>query len=282
MAAPAPLFSIEFFPPRASEGEARLDAAHGELSRLKPDFFSVTYGAGGSTREGTRRLALKYKAFGSEVAPHLSFSGADEDAVRRMLADYGAAGIRRLVALRGDAGKEDGADRPHRYASELVAFIRKETGDRFHIEVACYPEVHPDADGLRADVGFFKRKVDAGADSAITQYFYNPDAYFRFVDYCAAQGVHVPIVPGIMPVTNFEKLTRFSEYCGAEIPLWLRRRLEEFGEDRAGLRDFGIDVVTALCERLLAGGAPGLHFYSMNLAGSVSRIWRNLALTADR
>lgn len=282
MAARAPLFSIEFFPPRAPEGEARLDAAHGELSRLKPDFFSVTYGAGGSTREGTRRLALKYKALGSEVAPHLSFGGADEDAVRRLLADYGAAGIRRIVALRGDGGKAAGADRPHRYASELVAFIRKETGDRFHIEVACYPEVHPDADGFRADVAFFKKKVDAGADSAITQYFYNPDAYFRFVDYCAAQGVHVPIVPGVMPITNFEKLTRFSDYCGAEIPLWLRRRLEDFGGDREGLRDFGVDVVTALCERLLAGGAPGLHFYSMNLAGSVGRIWRNLALTADR
>lgn len=271
-------FSIEFYPPRTAAGESKLDTVHEELARLNPDFFSVTYGAGGSTKSGTQQLVLKYQGLGSQVAPHLSFGGTDEDEVLELLGTYREAGINRLVALRGDIPSGSGAPIHYRYASELVEFIRRETGDYFHIEVACYPEVHPEAKSFAADVSFFKQKVDAGANSAITQYFYNSDAYFRFVDYCTAQGINIPIVPGIMPITNYENLARFSGKCGAEIPLWLRQRLEEFGDDLPGLRAFGLDVVTELCERLLAGGAPGLHFYSMNLSGSVTKLWQNLAL----
>lgn len=271
-------FSIEFYPPRTAAGESKLDTVHEELARLNPDFFSVTYGAGGSTKSGTQQLVLKYQGLGSQVAPHLSFGGTDEDEVLELLGTYREAGINRLVALRGDIPSGSGAPIHYRYASELVEFIRRETGDYFHIEVACYPEVHPEAKSFAADVSFFKQKVDAGANSAITQYFYNSDAYFRFVDYCTARGINIPIVPGIMPITNYENLARFSGKCGAEIPLWLRQRLEEFGDDLPGLRAFGLDVVTELCERLLAGGAPGLHFYSMNLSGSVTKLWQNLAL----
>ena len=271
-------FSIEFYPPRTAAGESKLDAVHAELARLNPDFFSVTYGAGGSTKNGTQQLVLKYQALGSQVAPHLSFGGTDEEEVLQLLQSYREAGIDRVVALRGDIPSGSGAPMNYRYASELVEFVRKETGDYFHIEVACYPEVHPEAKGFAADVEFFKQKAEAGANSAITQYFYNSDAYFRFVDYCEANGITIPIVPGIMPITNFENLARFSAKCGAEIPLWLRQRLEDFGDDTTGLREFGLDVVTELCETLLAGGAPGLHFYSMNLAGSVSKLWQNLSL----
>ncbi len=271
-------FSIEFYPPRTAAGESKLDTVHEELARLNPDFFSVTYGAGGSTKSGTQQLVLKYQGLGSQVAPHLSFGGTDEDEVLELLDTYREAGINRLVALRGDIPSGSGAPIHYRYASELVEFIRRETGDYFHIEVASYPEVHPEAKSFAADVSFFKQKVDAGANSAITQYFYNSDAYFRFVDYCTAQGINIPIVPGIMPITNYENLARFSGKCGAEIPLWLRQRLDEFGDDLPGLRAFGLDVVTELCERLLAGGAPGLHFYSMNRSGSVTKLWQNLAL----
>ncbi len=272
-------FSIEFYPPRTAAGEAKLDAVHAELAQLHPDFFSVTYGAGGSTKSGTQQLVLKYQALGSQVAPHLSFGGTDENEVLQLLETYREAGISRLVALRGDIPSGGGAPAHYRYASELVEFIRQETGDYFHIEVACYPEVHPEAKSFAADVDYFKRKVEAGANSAITQYFYNADAYFRFLDYCAEQGIAIPIVPGIMPITNYENLARFSSKCGAEIPLWLRRRLDEFGDDLSGLRAFGLDVVTELCEKLLAGGAPGLHFYSMNLSGSVTKLWNNLSLS---
>lgn len=271
-------FSIEFYPPRTAAGESKLDAVHAELAKLNPDFFSVTYGAGGSTKNGTQQLVLKYQGLGSQVAPHLSFGGTDEEEVLQLLQTYREAGINRLVALRGDIPSGSGAPMHYRYASELVDFIRKETGDFFHIEVACYPEVHPEAKSFAADVEYFKQKVDAGANSAITQYFYNSDAYFRFIDYCDAKGISIPIVPGIMPITNYENLARFSSKCGAEIPLWLRQRLEDFGDDVTGLREFGLDVVTELCESLLAGGAPGLHFYSMNLAGSVSKLWQNLSL----
>lgn len=270
-------FSIEFYPPRNGAGEARLDEVHGELAKLEPDFFSVTYGAGGSTKSGTRQLVLKYQSQGSILAPHLSFGGTDEAEVLELLSSYKDAGINRLVALRGDIPSGGGAN--YRYASELVEFIRRETGDYFHIEVACYPETHPDAKTFSQDVGFFKQKVDAGANSAITQYFYNADAYFRFVDYCTAKGITIPIVPGIMPITNYENLSRFSAKCGAEIPLWLRKRLNEFGDDLPGLRAFGLDVVTEMCQRLLDGGAPGLHFYSMNLSGSVTQIWNSLSLS---
>lgn len=269
-------FSIEYFPPRNEAGEARLDVVHEELSRLEPEFFSVTYGAGGSTKSGTSKTVLKYQEAGSVLAPHLSFGGTDEEEVRQLLNRYKEAGIRRLVALRGDIPSGVGTGVQHRYASELVEFIRKETSDYFHIDVACYPEIHPESESYASDVAFFKQKVDAGADSAITQYFYNADAYFRFLDYCAAAGIDIPIVPGVMPINNYANLARFSSNCGAEIPRWLSKRLQNFGDDMDGLRSFGIDVVTSLCEDLLQGGAPGLHFYSMNLSKSVTQIWNNL------
>ncbi|MFT4672122.1 MAG: methylenetetrahydrofolate reductase (NADPH) [Pseudohongiellaceae bacterium] len=279
---PTQKFSFEFFPPRTATGEEKLDAVHEKLAALKPDFFSVTYGAGGSTRLGTRKSVLRYQKAGSSVAPHLSFGGADEDEVLSLLNDYKSAGVDRIVALRGDLTSGAGSSSNHRYASELVSFIREKTGDQFHIEVACYPEIHPESASYINDVKFFKEKVEAGANSAITQYFYNPDAYFRFVDYCQAQGVDIPIVPGIMPISNYANLTRFSKGCGAEIPQWLRHRLDAFNDDSEGLKDFGIDVVTELCETLLQGGAPGLHFYSMNLANNVSEIWNNLNLSDRR
>jgi len=271
-------FSIEFFPPRTEVGESKLDTVHGELSKLNPDFFSVTYGAGGSTKSGTQQIVLRYQATGSECAPHLSFGGTDEKELRQLLQIYIDAGIRRLVALRGDIPSGVGASTQHLYANELVEFVRRETGDHFHIDVACYPETHPESKSYASDVEFFKRKVDAGANSAITQYFYNPDAYFRYVDYCRAAGIDIPIVPGIYPIINYANLTRFSAKCGAEIPRWLDKRLQGFGDDVESLRSFGIDVVTELCEDLLQGGAPGLHFYSMNLSQAVTQIWTNLDL----
>ena len=271
-------YSIEFFPPRTEVGESKLDTVHAELSKLNPDFFSVTYGAGGSTKSGTQQVVLRYQAAGSQCAPHLSFGGSDEEELCQLLQTYIDAGIKRLVALRGDMPSGVGAAVQHRYANELVEFIRAQTGDHFHIDVACYPEMHPESKSYSSDVDFFKRKVDAGANSAITQYFYNPDAYFRFVDYCRTTGIDIPIVPGIMPITNYANLARFSASCGAEIPRWLDKRLTGFGDDKESLRNFGIDVVTELCEDLLQGGAPGLHFYSMNLSQTVTQIWTNLDL----
>ncbi|MFK7865729.1 MAG: methylenetetrahydrofolate reductase [NAD(P)H] [Pseudohongiellaceae bacterium] len=275
-------FSIEFFPPRTHAGEEKLDVVHEKLSALKPDFFSVTYGAGGSTREGTRRTVLRYQQAGSSVAPHLSFGGAGEDEVLALINEYEQAGVNRIVALRGDLPSGAGTSSNHRYASELVAFIREKTGHQFHIEVACYPEIHPESTDYLSDVNYFKEKVDAGANSAITQYFYNADAYFRFVDFCQSKDINIPIVPGIMPISNFASLTRFSQSCGAEIPRWLNHRLGAFGEDTEGLKNFGIDVVSQLCETLLTQGAPGLHFYSMNLASNVTEIWNNLNLSDQR
>ncbi len=272
-------FSIEFFPPRTEAGEAKLDKVHADLAKLNPDFFSVTYGAGGSTRSGTRQIVLRYHESGSSLAPHLSFGGSDEEEIRTLLAEYKSAGIDRLVALRGDIPSGMGAAVQHRYANELVEFIRRETGDHFHIDVACYPEIHPESASYQSDVEFFKRKVDAGANSAITQYFYNADAYYRFVDYCQDSGISIPIYPGIMPITNYSNLARFSTNCGAEIPRWLGKRLDGFGDDAEGLRSFGLDVVSELCEDLLLGGAPGLHFYSMNQSGIVTQIWNNLSLS---
>jgi len=271
-------FSIEFFPPRTDEGREKLLNVHDQLAALGPAFFSVTYGAGGSTREGTRQTVMALQARGSRVAPHLSFGGSTDDEVAALLRSYQQAGIDRLVVLRGDIPSGYGMTSQYRYASELVSFVREQTGDHFHIDVACYPEIHPAAKDYQTDLRYFKVKVDAGANSAITQYFFNPDAYFHFVDQCQLAGIDIPIVPGIMPITNYVNLAKFSANCGAEIPRWIRQRLEGFGEDTESLRSFGIEVVTSLCEKLLTGGAPGLHFYAMNQAGAVSTLWQNLGL----
>ena len=274
----ARLFSLEFFPPRTPEGVEKLRAARAQLAQLKPAFCSVTFGAGGSTREGTLATVLEIRGEGIEAAPHLSCIGSTEESIRAVLAQYRESGIRHLVALRGDlpSGAVDvGA---FRYANELVAFIRKETGDWFHIDVAAYPEVHPQARTSLEDLSAFRRKVEAGANAAITQYFFNADAYWHFVDAASAEGVEIPIVPGIMPIGSFTKLARFSDACGAEIPRWIRRRLEGYGDDAASIRAFGLDVVTELCENLLARGAPGLHFYTLNQASLTTTIWQRLGL----
>jgi methylenetetrahydrofolate reductase (NADPH) len=276
---PAPrLFSLEFFPPRTPEGVAKLRAARRQLAQLKPSFCSVTFGAGGSTREGTLATVLEIRGEGLEGAPHISCIGSTREGIKAVLAEYRRQGIRHLVALRGDlpSGTADAGE--FRYASELVAFIREETGDWFHVDVAAYPECHPQARTPRDDLDNFARKVAAGANSAITQYFFNPDAYWSFVDACADRGIDVPIVPGIMPIASFTKLARFSDACGAEIPRWIRRNLEGFGDDAASIRAFGLDVVTQLCASLLERGAPGLHFYTLNQAGLTSTIWQRLGL----
>lgn len=272
-------FSFEFFPPKTPEGVEKLRATRAQLAQLKPKFFSVTFGAGGSTRDRTLETVREIQASGSEAAPHLSCIGSTRESIRDILEAYRNQGIRHLVALRGDlpSGSMDVGE--FQYANELVAFIRAETGDWFHIEVAAYPEIHPQARSWTDDLANFKRKVDAGADSAITQYFFNADAYFRFVDETRAMGVSIPIVPGIMPIGNYVQLARFSDACGAEIPRWLRKKLESYGDDLASIRAFGLDVVTDLCDRLLAGGAPGLHFYTMNQAGPTTTIWQRLGLS---
>lgn len=269
-------FSIEFFPPKTPEGVEKLRAARVKLAELQPKYFSVTFGAGGSTQKGTLETVLEIKQEGHEAAPHLSCIGSSRDSVRTILNEYKANGIRRLVALRGDLPSGYGASGEFRYANELVEFIRAETGDWFHIEVAAYPEMHPQARSPQDDVQSFVRKVKAGADAAITQYFYNTDAYFRFVDEARKAGVSVPIVAGIMPITNYSQLMRFSDMCGAEIPRWIRLKLASFGDDSASIKAFGLDVVTDLCERLLAGGAPGLHFYTLNQAAATTEICRRL------
>ena len=270
--------SIEFFPPQTAEGMEKLRTTVSRLAALKPEFFSVTYGAGGSTRDRTLATVMEIAAAGHSAAPHLSCVGSTHDGVREMLAAFSERGIRRIVALRGDlpSGMADAGE--FRYANELVEFIRAETGDRFHIEVAAYPEWHPQAKNPREDLLNFKRKVDAGASSAITQYFYNADAYEHFVDQARALGVAVPIVPGIMPIGSFSKLARFSDACGAEIPRWMRRKFEGFGDDADSIRAFGLDVVTELCQHLIARGAPGLHFYSMNQAGLTLEIAKRLGV----
>ena len=275
----AGVYSLEFFPPRTPEGVQKLRAARRQLAQLKPAFCSVTFGAGGSTREGTLETVLEIRAEGMAAAPHLSCIGSTRTSLAEVLAQYRAHGIRHLVALRGDlpSGSVDAGE--FRYANELVAFIREETGDWFHVEVAAYPEFHPQARRPADDLAHFKAKVDAGANSAITQYFYNPDAYSRFVDDCEAIGVRVPIVPGIMPIASASKLARFSDACGAEIPRWIRRRLEGYGDDVASVRAFGLDVVTDLCAKLVARGAPGLHFYTLNQASLTTTIWQRLGLS---
>lgn len=271
-------FSIEFFPPQTAEGVEKLRLVRDKLAALKPAFFSVTYGAGGSTPERTFSTVREIVAAGLDAAPHLSCIGSSRESIRGILAEFQAEGVRRVVALRGDlpSGMADPGE--FRYANELVEFIRAETGDHFHIEVAAYPEWHPQARSADDDLQAFVRKVNAGANSAITQYFYNADAYFHFVDAVRAAGVTIPIVPGIMPIASFSKLARFSDACGAEIPRWMRKKFEGFGDDADSIKAFGLDVVTELCQKLLAGGAPGLHFYSMNQSGLTSEIWQRLGL----
>jgi methylenetetrahydrofolate reductase (NADPH) len=270
--------SFEFFPPKTPEGKAKLRATWQALARLKPRFFSCTYGAGGSTREGTLETVLEIIQAGHAAAPHISCVASTKKDIAEQLARYRAHGIRHLVALRGDLPSGLAASGEFRYASELVAFIRETTGDWFRIEVACYPEYHPQTRTAADEIRHFKRKVDAGADAAITQYFYNADAYFRFVDEARAAGIAVPIVPGVMPIGNFAQLARFSDACGAEIPRWMRLKLEGYRDDSASIRAFGLDVVTALCGKLLAAGAPGLHFYTLNQAALSAEIWRRLKL----
>lgn len=278
-----PTLSCEFFPPRTPEAIARLDLACRELAALGPEFFSVTFGAGGSTRDLTLETVQRIHAqTGIDTAPHLSCIGTPMAELREVLARYRAQNIRRLVLLRGDMPSGMTGFGELRYASELVAFVRAETGDHFHIEVAAYPEFHPQAASAAADLANFRRKVEAGANSAITQYFFNPDAYFRFRDDCARLGIGIPLVPGIMPITNYTQLARFSEMCGAEIPRWVARRLRDFGDDRDSLRAFGLEVTTALCARLLEGGAPGLHFYSMNQHEATTAVCRAIGLTSPR
>jgi len=269
-------FSIEFFPPKTLEGAEKLRVTRRKLAELNPKYFSVTFGAGGSTQQGTLDTVLDIMADGHLAAPHLSCIGATRESIRAILQQFQDKGIRRLVALRGDLPSGYGGAGELRYANELVEFIRAETGDWFQIEVAAYPEVHPQARSPQDDLLNFERKVKAGANAAITQYFYNADAYFQFVDNARKLGIEVPIVAGIMPITNYTQLMRFSDMCGAEIPRWVRLKLASFGDDSASIKAFGLDVVTSLCERLLAGGAPGLHFYSMNQAVATTAIWQRL------
>ena len=267
-----PQVSVEFFPPKTPEGADKLRRVRAELSVLQPQFCSVTYGAGGSTQAGTVATVKEILAEGMQAASHFSCIGATRASVRQQLAEFQAMGVKRLVALRGDLPSGYGAGGEFQYASDLVRFIREETGDHFHIEVAAYPEVHPQAKSPDADVQAFVTKVQAGADSAITQYFYNSDAYFQFLEAVDRHGVGVPIVPGIMPITSSSQLLRFSDACGAEVPRWIRLRLQAYGDDVASIKAFGLEVVTSLCEQLIAGGAPGLHFYSMNQSAATLAI----------
>jgi len=275
-----PQFSFEFFPPKTAEGAEKLRVTRDELAKLNPKYFSVTFGAGGSTQQGTIDTVLEIQQAGYNAAPHLSCIGSTKESIREILDTYKNNNINRIVALRGDMPsgmQEAGA---FRYANELIDFIRSETGEHFHIEVAAYPEVHPQASDAQTDLINFKSKVDAGANAAITQYFYNADAYFRFVEDCEKSGIDLPVIPGIMPITNYTQLARFSDMCGAEIPRWIKKRLQGFGDDRDSIRAFGEDVVTRLCEKLLDAGAPGFHFYTMNQVGPSKTIWNNLGLSS--
>ncbi len=278
MSAASPsIFSLEYFPPRDIAAQERLVRSAKRLMALRPSYVSVTFGAGGSTREGTVDTVQLMQNLGADVAPHLSCIGSTRAQLRSILDAYRARGVRRLVALRGDLPSGMGGDTGElHYASDLVRFVRSEYGDAFHIEVAAYPEMHPQALGAREDLDHFVAKVSEGADSAITQYFFNPDAYFDFVDRARARGVDIPIVPGIMPITNYTQLARFSNMCGAEIPRWLRLRLADFGDDKASIRAFGTEVVSRMVARLLEGGAPGAHFYTLNNADAVMAICANL------
>jgi methylenetetrahydrofolate reductase (NADPH) len=270
--------SVEFFPPKTPEGVEKLRVVRQALYALKPEFCSVTFGAGGSTQEGTFNAVRAILAEGQNAASHFSCIGATRAGVRAQLDTLKTMGVKRLVALRGDMPSGYGMGGEFHYASDLVAFIRAETGDDFHIEVAAYPETHPQARSPESDVKAFATKVQAGANSAITQYFYNADAYFRFVEDADALGVRVPVVPGIMPISTSSQLMRFSDACGAEIPRWIRLRLQSFGDDTASIKAFGLDVVTDLCEQLRAGGAPGLHFYTMNQSLATLEICKRLGI----
>ena len=273
-------YSFEFFPPRTQAGKDKLRATWQHLGLLKPKFFSVTFGAGGSTQAGTLDTVLEIGRAGFATAPHISCVASTRAEIGAVLEQYKAAGIRHIVALRGDLPSGMAMAGELRHANELVAFIREKTGDWFNVEVACYPEYHPQTRYAADEVKNFKKKADAGANGAITQYFFNADAYFRFVDECAAAGIRIPIVPGVMPIGNFSQLARFSDACGAEIPRWMRLKFEGFHDDSASIRAFGLDVVTALCEKLLAAGAPGLHFYTLNQAALSSEIWERLGLSS--
>ncbi len=271
-------YSFEFFPPNTDEGAEKLVITARELAELKPKFFSVTYGAGGSTQARTLKAVLDLRAAGHAAAPHVSCIGSTHAGLRDTLQQYKDNGIKHLVALRGDLPSGTASAGEIHYANELVAFVRKEFGNHFFIEVAAYPEYHPQAKSARDDLNNFKRKVEAGADSAITQYFYNADCYYHFIEQCEKMGINIPIVPGIMPIGRFSQLARFSDACGAEIPRWIRKKLEGYGDDTDSIRAFGLDVVTKLCEDLLALGAPGLHFYTMNQSGLTTAIWKRLKL----
>ena len=278
-----PAYSFEFFPPKTEDGISKLAATSKALAAVQPRFFSVTFGAGGSTRDRTFETVISLqKNSGIDTAPHLSCISSTRENIREMLNGYRDRGINHIVALRGDMPSGMGEAGEFRYANELVTFIREETGDHFHIEVAAYPEYHPQATSPDKDLENFRRKVDAGASSAITQYFYNPDAYFRFIDRCNSVDIDIDIVPGIMPITNYYQLARFSDACGAEIPRWIRKRLEAYGENLESIRAFGEEVVTSLCAQLLEKGAPGLHFYTLNRAAPALAIWDGLGLGTPR
>jgi len=273
---PSQPFSFEFYPPKTEEGAASLKVVHSQLAERKPDFFSVTFGAGGSTRDKTFDTVVDIQSKGIPAAPHLSCVASTRDNIRSLLKDYQANGISKIVALRGDLPSGMMSAGEFRYANELVEFIRQETGDHFQIHVAAYPEVHPQAPSAADDFNNFKRKVDAGANAAITQYFYTAEAYFYFAERCQKSGITIPVVPGIMPILQYAQLFRFSEMCGADIPRWLRKRLEGFGDDRESVQAFGLDLVSDMCRRLLEGGAPGLHFYTMNQSALTLAILDNL------
>lgn len=279
MSAIKPRISFEYFPPKTEAGKDKLlNVTTPALNALGPEFFSVTYGAGGSTRDSTAGVVSSLQSGGIEAAPHLSFGGDDETAIGQLLEDYKERGISRLVALRGDMPSGMGGMAQLVYANELVEFVRDRTGDHFQIEVAAYPEIHPQAESYQKDVAFLKGKFTAGADSAITQYFFNVDSYFYFLDQCSAEGISNPIYAGIMPITNFANLARFSRNCGADIPRWISQRIEGYGDDQDSIRKFGIEVVSQLCQTLLESGAPGIHFYTMNQVEPTQEIYNNLGL----
>ena len=271
-------FSFEFFPPKTAEGTEKLIKVREKLGAVKPKYFSVTFGAGGSTQQGTFDTVTSIQQAGYQAAPHLSCIGSSKENIREILKDYMDKGISRIVTLRGDMPSGTHEIGEFRYANELVEFIRSETNDYFHIEVAAYPEFHPQATSAEDDLNNFKRKIEAGANSAITQYFFNPDAYFRFVNDCEDLNINIPIVPGIMPITNYTQLARFSDMCGSEIPRWIRKRLESYGDDKDSIKAFGEEVITEMCHQLLEAGAPGLHFYTMNMSAPTLAIWKNLGL----
>ncbi len=271
------LFSCEFFPPRTDAGMEKLLAVRDQLNEnMHPSFYSVTFGAGGSNRDRTLDTVDRLRQDNSSVAPHISCIGSTREQIKKLIEHYISIGVTRLVTLRGDIPEGGRGANDFKHANELVEFIRNETGDQFHIEVAAYPEYHPESITPESDFEYFKRKIDAGADSAITQYFYNIDAYLRFMDNCSKSNLDVPVVPGIMPITNYKGLVRFSDNCGAEIPRWIRKQLEAYENDIDSLLAFGTEVVTSLCSRLLESGAPGLHFYTLNQSPATLEIWRRL------